>query len=501
MTVFDTLRGRRNKDVLDILSFLLLTLFFPVLLLGRFSLEEGKPGNFFLNISNDLSFSLNLSLAIPILIVFFLLASLLWIRRFPKERHGMRFYVTLFLLLVFVTSRIVGTFAFPYGETTFAYASAHYDKVAFVSYLYPLQDRIVSFLTDFAIGIYFAIVVNLLPTLGKKWTFFLDFVLGVLVAIAFSAVLYSMIVEKELYFLNCRILLGIEEGPTWGLLSFTPNKNVYGFLLMIGTFASLMLFVKKANPITPLLAFFFTANCLLASSRTPLAICVLVLVLSTLFYPIFAFKRHKVYATISLLCFLGFALFLLVSYFFIDDSNPVAQFIDQILEHFLQFSTIRGRNTLCQAALEMLVSPFYWILGYGRIPFHNLFHSYLVAIGGEQETVTSHNGLADIQMHYGLVGVILSIVFLLFLFYLAFRQFKGIQKEKGAFSLILLIGFLVHFYFEPRFFILDEASTVFLLLSFVFPMMDDEEKDIRSEEGRKRTRTYRLTKDLRVKGA
>ena len=219
MSFLSALRGRENRDVLDILFFLLLTLFFPVLLLGRFSLVEEGEGNFFLNISNDLGRSLNLFLAIPILILFFLLASLLWIRRFPKERHGMRFYVTIFLLLVFVISRFIGIFAFPYGQASFLYSSAHYNKIAQVSYLYPMEDRFVSFLTDVALGSYFAISVNLLPTFGKKWTYFLDFVLFVLIAIALSAVLYSLITEREVYFHNCRILLELEEGPPFSLFS------------------------------------------------------------------------------------------------------------------------------------------------------------------------------------------------------------------------------------------------------------------------------------------
>ena len=499
MSFLSALRGRENRDVLDILFFLLLTLFFPVLLLGRFSLVEEGEGNFFLNISNDLGRSLNLFLAIPILILFFLLASLLWIRRFPKERHGMRFYVTIFLLLVFVISRFIGIFAFPYGQASFLYSSAHYNKIAQVSYLYPMEDRFVSFLTDVALGSYFAISVNLLPTFGKKWTYFLDFVLFVLIAIALSAVLYSLITEREVYFHNCRILLELEEGPPFSLFSFTTNKNVYAFLLMIGVFASLALFVKKANPASPLLTLFFTVNCLIASSRTHFAICGFVLLLFSFFYPLFAFKRHKVYSSLFFSCVLIFVLFLLISYFFLKDNNFAEKMIDNIVDFFLQFSTVHARSLLFQSSMEMITSPFLAILGYGRIPFHNLFQSYMTAIGGEM-TITSHNGYGDLEMHYGLVGIILSLVFLVYLIYLSARLLKGLKKEKGVLSLILICAFLIYFAFEPRFFTLDEASTVFLLLSFVFPMMDDEEKDLRTLEGKSEARMYRITKDLKVKG-
>ena len=115
--------------------------------------------------------------------------------------------------------------------------------------------------------------------------------------------------------------------------------------------------------------------------------------------------------------------------------------------------------------------------------------------------ITSHNGYGDLEMHYGLVGIILSLAFLVYLIYLSARLLKGLKKEKGVLSLILICAFLIYFAFEPRFFTLDEASTVFLLLSFVFPMMDDEEKDLRTLEGKSEARMYRITKDLKVKGA
>ena len=498
MAIVPALRGRKNRDILDIALFLLLTLFLPLFLLGRFSLGEGE-GNFFLNISNDLGRSLNPSLAIPLLLLFFLFALLLWVRRFPKERHRLRFTVTLSLLAVFVVSRIVGIFAIPYGDTAYTFFSTHYQQIVTLSYEYPISDRIVSFLVDLAFGSYFVIALNLLPTFGKKWTYFLDCVLLVLIAIALAGFIDVMIFEREDFLHNLLTLWRKEEGIV-DIISFTPNKNVYGFLLMIGTFSSLVLFVKKANPVTPLLAIFFTFNCVVISSRTPAAIGTIVLLLFSFFYPFFAFRRHKVYSILSFalaLCFLV----TLATGFLLDPDNPLAVFIQTIYDRFLNQSTVHSRDILRILALEMLNTPFFLVLGYGRIPFHNLFHSLLVAVGGEAQTVTSHNGLADVVMHDGIVGLLLSLLFLLFLIYVACRQFRGLEKEKGVLSLVLIVGYLLYFLFEPRFFTLDEASTVFLLLSFVFPLLDDEQKDVRELSGRSRRKFDLLSRNLEIKGA
>lgn len=485
-------------DVPDIALFLLLSLFLPFLTIGRFTLVEGN-GSFFLSLSNDLSKSLNVALAIPLLLFFFLAFGLLFLRRsvaVPKKAA----IAVLLLFTLYVFSRCASAFLYPYKDPTFVFVSETYGQSAVVSYLFPLAERFVQFFTDVAFGLYFVAIVLVLPTFGKKWSSMVDLLLLFVLLVGICSFVYAIIVQRADFIYNIKVLFHIVQDIPHGVTSFTTNRNVFGFLLTLAFLSAMLLFVKYPNPISVLLMFLFTFTNFVIVSRTSIVICALGLLAFFLLYGIFGMRFHKVYAIVFLSFLLLAALLFLVGFFGLEEGNAFHDMLRAFWDKITDFKTIGMRSQHWRTALEMMTAPVVDAFGYGRIPFFNLYQAYEFAIGAEFNVVTSHNGLIEVFVHGGYVSLALSILFLLYLYSFVLRLFAQRRYDEAFVDLLVQALFLLHFFSEPRFFTLDESSTILLLLVGVFPLLSHVEQGLPANALARRRRTI-LTDGLFKKGA
>lgn len=473
---------KKKFKALDLILFVFLSLFLPFLSLGNLSFENGK-GNFFLGFSVDFSKPLNSSLAIPIILLFLSFTAIILFRNRRVERfeRSWKKDILWMLFIIFLLSRGLSTFLFPYGEAEFIFhSSAYRDTIVTIAYKFPIEDRILCFAMDVCFALYFIILFGYLP---KKTVFFRFAVTAlqcILILLALSAIIYSCIVEQQLFKDNLLTLFGFEDRLIIPLKSFTQQKNVFGFILTLGAFSSILLFVQRPNPVSPLLATLFFLTTFLCDSRTSIALCLLAIVAFLVFYPLFCFSRHRIYSSI----FLGIDICLIVVFaivFTIGNQSTFHSIIVDAINDFFNMRTMNSRFNLTKNALETMNSPFVNFFGYGRVPFNNIIVSYRKAIGAPELLLTSHNGLVDIYCHFGYIGIALSVLVILYLFYTIFRQFQYEKKEYAALYLCLLVLFLLHFFSEPRFFTLDEGSTILLLGAFVFPCLRDYQDHVLKE--------------------
>lgn len=476
MTVFFDEQEQSSRDSLDLFVFSLLSLFLPLFSIGSISFGQGGFAGFLI----DRSQPLNFEIAIPLSIVFILLSLFLIYRRSPLIEKRKKLHIVYFLFAIFIVSRFFGIFLYPYENPSFTFSSEIYGSSATVEYVFSIRDRFLSLLQDCCFGIYFLLVFGYFQTFGKKASTAANVFLCGLVVLALAAFIYTCLSQPEVLSNNIQAALGKEGHYLKPLTSFTGHKNSYGFLLTLGCFSSLILFAKKPNPITPLLAVLFMLNCFLCLSRTATHLCFCALVLVLYLYPFFGFKTHSVYATI---CFVLAVLFSLVlAYIFTrEEGSPLHRYITDLIRDMSDMGTVDSRKKHWDTAFTMMNSGFYQLFGYGRIPFYNLYRDYQIAIHAEMGVITSHNGLIEIFMHFGFIGVFLSVIVVLFLFYTILRQLPKSDLGLTLIYFFVFVLLLVHFYFEPRFFTLDEGSTILLLGAFVFPCLRDYQDHVLKE--------------------
>ena len=81
-------------------------------------------------------------------------------------------------------------------------------------------------------------------------------------------------------------------------------------------------------------------------------------------------------------------------------------------------------------------------------------------------------------MHFGLVGLVIAAIFVLYCFYMTFRLFAGKNKLLAFTYLFIYVLLLVHCALEPRFFLTDEGSSLLLLMIITYPTMRTYHDDI-----------------------
>lgn len=467
MTVFSHGREHRNREIIDTIVFTILFLLLPIWSLGRIPTDLTLE-----TFQIDFSQSLNTAVLIPAVILFIVLSVFFIWRRTPYLRKTTKRNTILLLFVAFFLSRVVSIFGFPYGDASFTFTSELYHATATVSYEFTLASRFSSLAQDFCFGFFFVILFGYSDTLGKKLSYLTFIALGCLIVIPFLCFAYSLIYQKDILINNWNALLGAEGYFPKPLESFTGNKNTYGFLLTLGCLACFIFFAKKPNPILPVIVLFFFVNTLICGSRTASSLCFAGTVCFSVGYPLLTFRKHRLTAVCFLIALAAFACFL--AYIFTaQKDNPFRIWLDSFIHDMLNFTTITMRMEHWDTAMTMMLDPWYQLFGFGRLPFYNLYRDYQVIIGAESWVITSHNGFLETFMHYGLVGLVLSGVLLLYLLYIIVRLF--VKKQFGlSFTYLLVFVLLgIHSYLEPRFVFLDEASNILLILVFVLPCLRD----------------------------
>lgn len=477
MIVFANGRERKNREILDIFVFSLLTLLLPLFTIGKI-IKEGTGENPY---RFDGFLPTNSVLFFPLVVLFVLLAVFFIFRRTPYLEKTRKRNVVLLLFVAFVISRLFGILLFPEGLTEFTFTSKIYKMTATVSYDFLPLTRTVTFFQDFCLGFYFFLLFGYTDTLGRKFSILANIILVCLILIAFLTFAYAMVKQRDIVTNNFYALIGKEGYQVLNLESFTGHKNTYGFLMTLACFACFLFFAKKPNPLLPLIVLFCFFNTLLCGSRTATYLCFSGIVAYCFLYPFLGFKTNKISAG----CFIvvDVAVLAFVTYSLTrPETHPIRVYFDNLLRKLTDLDTVNARINHWETGLAMMNEGFFQLFGYGRYPFLSLYRDFQIAIHAEINVVTSHNGYLQTYIEFGVMGALCSALLVLYMIYMILRLFTKNQKVAFAHLLVTVLT-LVHCYVEPRFFLLDEGSNILLLFACLLPLMREYHDQVLVKKG------------------
>ena len=463
-------------ELVDFSLLVLLSLLAAAFTLGSFQVSSDPfenmngfylNGSYFYYLPNKMT---DLFIFIPASIVY-LIVALLFIYRRYKKTNKLPTKNLIMVLGVLVLLRLISAFSFPYGEQSYSYLSPFNNQLYDVSYQgYLIGERIVSFLDEILFYSFFFIAIDYLPTFSSSINKVVNVLLYLIIGIAFIMTIYAFAVSSAAINNNFRfIFIDSTLQLDYSITSFTSQRNVFGFFLLMGAIASFLLsFRKKPNPLLFFFSFYFSFFCLLAWSRIASVLSLVLLIL--LHLGVLLFTKYKGYRIYSLVV-LAVGLFITVLFLTALKETDIAVSFMHALERFKDDGTLEARYGLWQKALSMFNNPYAIIFGYGRIPYISILDSYSVLINS-QVLWTSHNAFIDQLLSYGLSGIVFEVAFLGYLIY-RFSLLVKNRSKIGLTYLVILILLLVYSNYEPRMLLSMEGTEIMLFYVFLLTFLFD----------------------------
>ena len=379
---------------------------------------------------------------------------------FGKHRFHYREPVWMdFLLLGLLGCGIGGILLFPETLTL---------KTGY-EYTFGQADRMRSIMAFIAsvCMLYLCFAVGPRVTRGRRIALFCAFVL---IALALSACVWSLIAEHEII---ASFFSNLEQFPDVRLLSFTNNRNTFGTLLFFGVCACALWNEARPNFFWYVLMLVFELFVVLCLSRTAIFLSS-IFALVYLFYRFFkTFKSHPLRNLLWAVILLGSATFMVLGGY--TNVLPEAfdgfnKFVHNLVENMESTATLDARISIWQGCIAELDTPARLWLGVGYRNVNSLNHA--LQTGTEGFTAWTHNGIIDILVRNGIAGLIFGGIFVLILLvYLALNA----RKKVGLYFTyaLLTIMLAMHGMSESTdFFLMDAKSLVIVLLTF-FPVFSD----------------------------
>jgi len=407
-------------------GFINILLFFLIL----FSCLLGENADFFQGYY-DSRFTLNS--AITLFVILILVFAIYFFIEFKKNKGHKNKFIFIFLTLFFGLGIFsiwkMGTHELIGKSTT-------------VIFNQSIDNRIIY---TFSLIISYLLMLSLLIVLpsrkgGLKITRLLSYgiILTGIIAICFSF-------YKDFAFYK-ELFSGNSIKQYLGITSFFNNKNVFGFCLMAGIFATVTLSFKKMHWWYYLIIFIFFIFMVLTTSSTSCLASLLFILLFLLYRFIRTIKAHTkrnlIILSVLILIIVGGAITfsLLVKY----NVSPFPSISSFIIEQFFSkdFSSLTGRIPYWQSILNLL-SPEEMAIGCGYKNFNDLIDAYLFS-NGQIPMHSADSVYVQIIGSYGVIGLILYSLYIIYLFYISFYLIKKKKTDIGMISLILLFSLSVY---------------------------------------------------------
>jgi O-antigen ligase len=306
-------------------------------------------------------------------------------------------------------------------------------------------------------------------------------VLGIVIAVVMTEVLYSLIVEWEEY---VYVFNNFSEGARLSITSFTTNTNIYAFNLTMGVYAVGSLFMSEKNHrwIYPLLGIIFSILIVFTVSKTAM----LAVVLYGLIYGgMFVYRLLKHRPVLLKMTMTSLILLLVVGY------QSIWMIDHPIME--------RLQSLLTSSALGSFTSRVdIWVEGMTLFQNQNTFFGYGLGISNTYLGIATavrtgnvgsimyqvvndrfHNGFLEILVSYGLVGTLLLTI-------AHWEYIKALIAMTKQYAITipmwaLLLSFVVQMLFEDRILFRPDLSGVFFLVLLILPLVKPSEYN-RSDE-------------------
>ena len=205
-------------------------------------------------------------------------------------------------------------------------------------------------------------------------------------------------------------------------------------------------------------------HCFLIYSRTPFILSALIFALLHIWL---LFKKQKRSWRIYSLVLLSTVVVVGIVFLILMRDK-----LADVLSHLGSDTTINTRELFWTHALSMLNNPYYYIFGYGRVPFFSTFSNYQLATNSEAFW-SAHNGYLDILLEFGIIGLLFLVALFSFFIYRIVVLFK--QDGTRAFPyLAIFLTISIYPIFEPRMLGLMEGANIIFFVVFFLPLLGEE---------------------------
>lgn len=294
-----------------------------------------------------------------------------------------------------------------------------------------------------------------------------------LIAVVLSAVIYSYIVETQIYkdFFNADLPFNGFAVP----LSFTNNRNTYGTLLLLGILASAYLSTKNHHIWDFLFALFFFLNEFVVMSKTTLIASAVFYCLFLIFSYVQSVRLHPVKSNIILVLFLAAIGTILGLYYFGSSETLVEyhKFFERLLKGMAEVGkdTFASRVEIWKALIANIkMDKMSLIFGWGDKNLEAILG--LIINGPTGVPHYAHNGFLDALGRFGLVGVALYSAMIIYAIVLIVKDFKH-HHSTALVSALLLLALLIHGFTEAtNTVVFTSKGGTFLVIIFL-PLLTD----------------------------
>ncbi|MFA6861300.1 MAG: O-antigen ligase family protein [Bacilli bacterium] len=480
---------KSHGDVLDIVLFYLLGLLASVFTLGGFEASSSPINNIngfiFLNTFIYYSPQSASSLFFFIPSVLLYVGILFWFIYLRYQKTGKlpsKYLFSIFSLIVVV--RFISAVSFPYGEQTFTFLFPDTNSSVDVTYSgYSLSDRIIGFTNEILFYSFFLVAIDYYKTFSDKMKTALKITQYIVILAGLGLIVAAWIISAKDLIGNLKYYLGDSSAKlAEGISSLTSHRNVFGFMLMMSTISCFALMMNKKNPWLIVIVAIDIIHCFLIYSRTPFILSSLVFVMLHVWL---LFKKQKKSYRIYSVVLLSTVVLLGIVFLIIMRDK-----LASVLSHLGSDTTINTRELFWTHALSMLNNPYYYIFGYGRVPFFSTFSNYQLATKSEAFW-SAHNGYLDVLLEFGIIGLLFLVALLSFFIYRIVVLFK--QDGTKAFPyLVILTTISIYSIFEPRMLGLMEGSNIIFFVIFCLPLLG-EEKTYKPSSKRLETLTAKIS--------
>ena len=368
-------------------------------------------------------------------------------------------FLLLVILGIFLGSGLAAIWLFQDMSFTFPDSSTH-----ILSFTQLEKIRFSVAFTMFVITLYALLFIfskNTITARKMVWIYV------ILVGVVYFTLIYSLIAEFGEY-----VKLFSGETLNVEIKSLFWNTNMFSGTLIMGMCAAMIINIYKRNPFCFLTIWIFAIETLISCSVLSVIIAVTLILIYFLVDIALDYKKHPrlnffyigLYFAIitTLICVYAIALnggMGFLSFFF---QRVHAEIVALNLE------SISGRSGIWQMAIDYLQADNIKLaFGFGLEINKYVIRTWCVSIG-DGPVSSIHNGVLQIFFNYGLVGISIYGLFLLYFFYALIRSFRKHKAFSITFALVG-IALLAYSFGESVIFFNSNVQGLLIGLLFYLP--------------------------------
>ncbi len=397
-------------------------------------------------------------------------------------------WIFLVLFLALLIGDAIAIAVFPKSSTLPLISS---DPPAQITYVLEDIDR-VRYIISFGITcFYFYIFWAIAPKCLRDSNVIL-FVIAGLLLLCFALIIYSWIVEWDMYmrYFDPNVEVFYETN----ISSFSGNRNIFAAIVLFGIVSLGILQSRRHCWIHYVLMALFFLEEIFIFSKTCLIILAFYLPAFCLYRFVKTVRFHPVRSCVCLSIFIHVCIAVAIAWVILANTteNSVFEKIGEMLKGTIfteEHGTIDARKAIWKFLIDQLNSPLRIAFGLGESNMQWL----LGPCDGNGEFGFTHNGFL-LQLAAG--GVLRSAIYVILFGYVIFLYIRGfVRHRRGTFA--FLLGFLVvhtHALTETTSFLETDGKGILISFIFILPFLIEQRKASAVEPAAEQKEVQYLTK-------